>query len=132
LGEWNDIVVTLNIVPKQNKLFDKWRHMSMNTYNYSNFFNGKTYIFVFGVIVSVWLLARELRNWYWKHNDMISLMEEISEKLTIIDNSINKQNNNDTQIEPSPPENFCINEGVIKEELTEKKPKESIWTRKLF
>jgi len=102
----------------------------MDSYNYLNYVEYSLYAIV--IIFIFWILLRELRNWYWKHNQMISLMEEISKKLTTLDNSINQQNNNATKIEVSPLENASINEEVIKKKLIEKKPKESIWTRKIF
>ena len=109
----------------------------MDSYNYSNLFNGTKFLYAIVAILVIWLLLREVRNWYWKHNDMIFLMQEISEKLTILDNSIHKQSNDDTKIEVTLPRNTYRNEEVImekviKEELIEKKSKESIWTRKLF
>lgn len=63
----------------------------MDSYNYLNYVEYSLYAIV--IIFIFWILLRELRNWYWKRNQMISLMEEISKKLTTLDNSINQQNN---------------------------------------
>jgi len=62
---------------------------------------------------------------------MVSLMQEISEKLTRLDNSINKQNNSG-KTDNFDPDNTPIKVENIKGKIIEKKPKQSIWTKDLF
>lgn len=104
----------------------------MDSYNYFTNFKGQYIIYTLAILGGLWFLLRELRNWYWKHNQMISLMQEISDKLTKIDNSINMKNNNISKIEVTEPEVVLIKEKVEEIKTTDDKPKESIWAKKIF
>ena len=91
-----------------------------------NYFNNLTLFYIIYavfVLLVIWLLLREVMNWYWKHNQMVSLMQEISEKLTRLDNSINNQNNNKGKTENFDPDNTPIKEDDIEKKIIEKKLK---------
>lgn len=103
----------------------------MDSHNYFDNFTLLYIIYGAIILLVIWLLLREIMNWYWKHNQMVSLMQEISEKLTRLDNSINKQNNNKGKTDNFDPDNTPIKED-IKEKIIEKKTKQSIWTKDLF
>ena len=48
-------------------------------------------IMIFLVLVILWLLLREVRNWYWKHNKMVSLLREIRDEIHHLSNKFNKE-----------------------------------------
>lgn len=102
----------------------------MDTHNYITFSNKQYIAYAFAILLLLWILLREVRNWYWKHNQMILLMQEISEKLTKVNDSINMQNN--SMIHTFDLDNTPIKEAKVEEIIIEKKPKENIWTKKLF
>lgn len=47
----------------------------------SNIFKFGGLIWIFCVLLFIWLVTRELRTWYWKQNDIIKLLEGISDTL---------------------------------------------------
>ena len=57
-----------------------------NTLNqFINFFNANLGLFVaFAIAFVIFLILRELMCWYWKINEMISLLQEIKNSLSII------------------------------------------------
>jgi hypothetical protein len=103
----------------------------MESHKYFDNFTLLYIIYAAIILLVIWLLLREVMNWYWKHNQMVSLMQEISEKLTRLDYSINKLNSKG-KTENFDPDNTPKKEEDIKGKITEKKPKESIWTKDLF
>jgi hypothetical protein len=40
-------------------------------------FSGGSILVPILVLICLWFILRELRNWYWKHNEMVSLLEKI-------------------------------------------------------
>jgi len=59
--------------------------------------NGLLIILLFVVWLLIWLLIREVKTWYWKINDIITLLKKI-EKNTDLTLNVNNSKDNQPQV----------------------------------
>jgi len=78
-------------------------------------------LIIFLVWLVVWLLIREIKTWYWKVNDVVSLLERIEGELYYLATKAGKEDESGATTEGFIAKKINSDEGKINPELNDRK-----------